>query len=855
MNFTACSESKLIDVTYPEYPSKKLILDNGMTVIVSENHRIPFVAIELLVKVGSSLEEEFTSSGISHLVEHMLFKGTKKRPAGRIEEEIRSYGASINGFTSFDYTGYTISVPRQYLANTLELLSDVMENSTIFKDELEKEREVIVREIEMNYDEPPNRLSQLFYKNFFVRHTYRYPIIGEKALLKALTRNDVFIFYKRNYVPNNMIVAISGDIAADKAEEMLKLTLGKLKPYPVKSIVLAQEPDQAVPVYIEQDYEGNLTYLLMGFHSVCISEYDLYALDLLAHILGGTTMSRLYKVLYDRKKLVYSINAYNYTPKHAGIFSIHAVVKNNEQKKVIDSIFDEINRMQGGDISPEEIILAKNNILAGYRSNLETIQSQAADSVTSEALTDNFEFSKSYIEKIKKVNKKDLQYVAKKYLNRNNVTVTLLKPRSVSLKEKKPESGNYKEETGKVTLENGLRLVYCKRKDLPKANITVVLKGGLLSETETTNGLSNISAHMLLKGTQFKDAKCIQNIIESAGGEIGAFSGNGSFGFTIEIPDVYVYDALNLVSELLTSATFPKEELEKEKLLIKAEIERRNEDIFAVTLLKVKQLLFRGCPYSLDPLGSSTFIEQVKREDLINFYKAFVAANNTVISVTGNINEQRCIALIKNKLSALRQKTIVLHDKESPVTQEALFSSQTMPKKEAVIMVGYKAPPLSSKDRYIFEIIASVLSGEDGRLFKEIRQKRGFSYTQDAVYIPAFINGYFIIYASVEKNNIDTVKTLIFNELKKIKTRDLTGKEFMTAKNKLLSEYWLGLQSNSGLSFQMATDELYGLGFDHYTSYTADVHSVAIPEIQKVLNKYIDTDACVVSVTLPETSQ
>ncbi len=595
LSLTSCDnnpQTGLIDVNCPSPQAERFELANGMTVILSENHNTPFVALEVLVKVGSSLEEEFTSSGISHFVEHMLFKGTKKMPAGKVEERIRSLGADTNGFTSFDYTGYTITTPKRYLKEVLELLSDVLANPSFLKGELEKERQVILKEIDMNYGEPQRRLNQLFYKNFYTTHPYRYPIIGKDKFLINISRDDILRFYKRHYVANNIVLSIAGDIAPDETEDLVKTTLGNLNSTPVNPIVVPAEPVQIAFKHNEENYEGRLTYLMMGFHSVSLSDEDLFALDLLSSILGGTNSSRLFRSLYQKKSLVYSINSYNYTPRFPGVFAVSAIVKENKQSEVIDGIYDEIRKIKKGEVSTEEISLAKNNLILSYVSNLETIQSQASDFAASEALTGNFRFSAHYIEKIKKVTKREIIEAAGKYLKKDNSAVSILKPVSNDAIGKKEPQETHSDIAGKITLKNGLRIVYSKRKDYPKVSITVALKGGLLAESRDTNGISNIASGMLLKGTASKNSEDIQKIIESYGAAIGAFSGNNSFGIKVDMLDRNIEKILDIIYEIMSRPSLPEEEFKKEKALTKAKIMERDDDIYSSTALSLKQLLY-----------------------------------------------------------------------------------------------------------------------------------------------------------------------------------------------------------------------------------------------------------------------
>ncbi len=849
-NYGYCAD--LIDVGAHEYPSEKFSLNNGLTVILTKNPRIPFVAVEALVNVGSSLEGEYSSSGISHFVEHLLFKGTKKRPVGKIENEIRSYGAQINGFTSFDYTGYTINSPKKNLSNVLELLQDALTNSTFEKSEFDKEKQVILREMDMVYDYPQRQLNRLLYKNFYLKHTYRYPVIGEREVFSSLKREDIVNFYKNHYVPNNMILAISGDIDIDEAKNLVTSIFGKMQRGIAHPVIVPSEPVQLKQRYVVEEYKGNLTYIMLGFHSVQVLDQNLFALDLLSSILGGGKSSRLFKLLYDREKLVFNISSYNYTPRYPGVFAINVVAKKDKEDDILKAIFDEIERLKTSKVSQDELNTAKNGLISSYLSSLETIQSQVADFATSQALTGDFKFSKHYVEKIKEVTIDDIQNVARHYLNKRSSTVAMLVPEGSSSKvEGVKKDEGFTEDMGIVTLQNGLRVAYNVRKGIPKVAVTVTLRGGLLAENESNNGISNLISSMLLKGTKSKDHETIYKIIESKGGSIGTFSGNNSFGITAEVFNENIDETLYLILELLTESIFPDEELEKERALINAKILRRDEDIFSSNMLLLRKLLFKNHPYEHDTLGTKSSIESLDKDTLRKFYKGYVTSNNVVVSITGNFDKEKTLKLMQERFAKLSKKEIVLSNKKANKIEQIVSNSQVLPKKETVVMIGYKAPSITHKDRYVFEIIESVLSGMDGRLFGVIRQKRGLSYTQGASYIPLLKDGYFVLYASCKKNDLDLVKSLILKEIKVLKKSGIGEDELEILKNKLSSKHWLALQTNSGLSFTMSLYELYGLGYDYYKSYQAMLDSVTTQDVERVLNDYFSLDSYVISTTFP----
>ena len=206
--------------TRPEPAIKQAVLDNGLRTVWEEDHRQPLVALEARILGGLRGEGPYLGSGITHLLEHMLFKGTATRAPGSIDQEVRRYGGTINAFTSHDHTGVTLFVESRYLPDALALLSDILQHAVFPPEELAKERPVVISEIRMNLDDPDRRLSQLFWRHRFLVHPYHYSILGELALLDRVTVEDLRTFYHAQYVPNNVVISCVGDVDSARMPEL-----------------------------------------------------------------------------------------------------------------------------------------------------------------------------------------------------------------------------------------------------------------------------------------------------------------------------------------------------------------------------------------------------------------------------------------------------------------------------------------------------------------------------------------------------------------------------------------------------------------------------------------------------------
>jgi len=324
----------------------KTLLDNGLTVIISEMPSSPVVSVYALVKTGSATEGKFLGTGISHFLEHMLFKGTHGRSVGELASRIQAVGGTINAATSFDYTIYTITVPYESFNVAIDILSDMLMNATMEADEVERERKVIFGEMRMRSDNPSSKLSELVFKNVYIRHPYRHPIIGYESLLAKVTGEDLVEHYQRNYTPNNIIISVAGNIDEQIILSKVKEVFKNFKRARSITRNLPIEPQQISGRRYEEEYSTKLTRLSMAFSGISLLHKDLYALDVLANILGQGRSSRLYLDIYKEKNLVHSISASDYTPIDTGIFDIDILLDLENVDTVIGEVLNNIEQIK-----------------------------------------------------------------------------------------------------------------------------------------------------------------------------------------------------------------------------------------------------------------------------------------------------------------------------------------------------------------------------------------------------------------------------------------------------------------------------------------------------------------------------
>ncbi len=456
------------------------VMDNGMTVILKPTVS-PLTAIQVWVRTGSINEGELMGSGVSHYVEHMLFKGTKKRQVGEIARQIRRLGGRLNAFTSLEQTVYHLVLPAQYLEQGLDISADAIQNSSFLPDECEREKQVILKEINMGQDDPDRYLTKLFYNTMYTKHPYRHPIIGYRSVFSALTREDLLGYYKRQYVPSNMALVVVGGIDLADAKALIEKYWADFTRRAAAPLVVPEEPNQIQPKRIEKEFPLEVSRLLLGFQTINIGDDDLYALDVVSMILGKGRSSRLYRRLKEEAGIVYKISCYSYTPAYRGLFAVSAGFDYEKLPEIEKMIWEELDRLKKEEVDLTELTKIKNQVISELLFDQESVEEQAHDLGMNEFLTGNYKFSARYMQGISQVTPEQLMLAARKYFAPDQQLTVILKPPSKEKGKQAEPAITTHTEIKKFVLDNGLTLLINENHQLPIVNLHVAVKCGVRS--------------------------------------------------------------------------------------------------------------------------------------------------------------------------------------------------------------------------------------------------------------------------------------------------------------------------------------------------------------------------------------
>ena len=832
-------------------------LDNGLTVLIEENHANPVVAVEVFVRTGSIYEQEYLGSGISHFFEHIIHGGTTStRSEAASSRLLEAIGNNSNAYTTVDHTAYYINTTTEHWRTAVELLADWMLHSSIMPEEFEREKGVVQRELEQGLDNPEQMLAQIAMETRFQVHPARYPVIGYKELVQKVTRDDLVRYYQRMYTPNNMVVVVVGDVQTPEVLAHMRETFGQGERRPLPAISLPEEPPQLGKRTIVKEMAVSQATMSLSFRTVALTHPHLYPLDILAYILANGNSARLVRRIQEEQQLVYTIQAASYTPAYAvGAMIVSAALAPEQVPAAEAAILQELYRLREELVSPEELAKAKKQKLADYVFERQTVEQQAHGLGLDMLSTYDPNFSEAYVRNIQQVTAEDIREVARLYFREETLVQAVVRPKSDTPSALAPTPVAHREPVVKKVLANGMTLLLKRNPALPTVAMQAYFKGGVRVETPDTNGLSQLTASLLLKGTTSHSAEEIAAIFDARGATVIAESGNNSFFVNATCLREDFDELFQVYADIILHPSFPDDELAHMRRLLLATLERQNDDWRTEIERLWRQLFFTVSPYRLSPEGTAETLQRLQRQDVVAFYQRYVVPGNMVLAIVGDIDPAHTVTTVEKTFNTFLPRPVTFPEvlAEPLPTQVRRQVKQTQ-KQVAAIYIGFPGTTLTNlADRYPLYILDGIVSGLDlpgGWLHNALRGQQ-LVYVVHAFSWLGLESGYFGIYAATQPDKVHTVVDMILQNMEKAKAGQISDEELDNTKQMALVTARLHRQANDQMASDMALNELYGLGYDFSDHAAEQIAKVTKADVQRVAQLYLHHPAIVITTPSP----
>ncbi|MGZ3769704.1 MAG: M16 family metallopeptidase [Bdellovibrio sp.] len=861
--------------------SKKFQLKNGLKVLFMESHKSPVVSVQMWVKTGSA-DETKGEEGISHFIEHLVFKGTRKYGVGEIAATVEGSGGELNAYTSFDQTVFYVTISKQFSDVALDVISEMMGFPTFNPTEIDNEREVVIEEIKRGQDSPGRRASQLLFTNVFRKHPYGRPVIGYDKVVRKVSTKKILDYYHSRYVPSNMFLVVAGDFESKEMKKKVERLFGSFQPFKLKKIKRTKEPAQKnIRIKVEHaKFEQTTGYLTWRIPDV--KSKDTAALEVLAAILGQGDSSRLMQTLRIKEPLTNSVGSFSYSMPDDGLFAVSFNLEKDNLKKALEALLPELIKSIEQPPTAAEMQKAITNFASHEVYSLETVDNIARKAGSNEFYYGDYDYYKKHMKQVYALKPEDIQKVAKKYFKPDTFGFSLmtnmekkaaegiLKDFSKDLKKALSKAKPAKEKNKfkakkfnlsavavkhsptieKIKLSSGATLLIREQKDTPYVSMKAAFLGGVRVEKEDQIGLTELFSRNWLSGSKnFTEEEINLKVDEMAAG-IGAFGGRNSAGLSMDYLSPFEDKMFEIFSDSLLHPQFPDQILEREKVVTKNQIKSRNDSPSQICVLNFMQEIFKGHPYSRDLLGTEKTVSGIDTADLKSYYSKIAQAENLTFCVVGDVHKSNWVKNLEAITKALPRGKRITNSFQVQDLKEDKKLFHELKKEQSHIIVGYRGLTLKDEDRYTLEVIQSILSGQGGRLFIELRDKNSLAYSVSPMHMEGIECGYFGGYIGCSPEKSEKAILMLKKEFAKLAETKISPEELSRAQRYLIGRHDIELQRKGTVCNAIIFDDIYGLDYKESLDVADKYFAITAEDVQSLAAK-IFAQPCVTSLVGP----
>lgn len=832
-------------------------LKNGLTVYIIRDSRFPLVCTRLYVGTGSA-NETAEQAGISHVLEHMVFKGTEKRPKGQVARDVESLGGYLNAATSFDKTWYITDMPAKHWKTGMDVVKDMAFHPSLDPAELEAEKDVIVSELKGGDDTPTRRLFEDLQVAGLAHTVYGRPIIGFEKTIRAVTADDLRAYIRTWYQPQNMMLLVAGDIdpkaVLAHAEELFD---------DLKNDAILPEP---APVRLEGAAGGprvevtrgpwNKIYLGIALPAPALGDQRSIDLDVLAYALGGDGTSQFYRKYRYEKQLVDSISVGNMSLNRAGLFYMVAQLDADKVEPFWQEFTRDLAALDAGKITPDVIERARFNYEDGMDRASETL-----DGLTSWKATVQFELGGPQGEAnvrhaLAAVDSARLRQAQDLWLRPDQVRVRVLAPEKAQLPDldailqrnwpapaaERQKAAAAAEKVGKreiVDLGQGRTVILQPDRTIPYVSLEILRPGGNALLKPADQGLAQLTAATLTDGCGTRDLDAMERFVAERAASLSASAGVQSFTVSLTGPARFNADYFALLGDLLHKPTFAEKDVRRQADTLKAALVRRQDNPMSFMGSKINGFLFPGGqPYGFDGLGTAENQDRFGPGDVQAFWKQ-QNAQPWILSVAGDFDREKVLAFARS----LPVPTASAVD----VAQPSWGADKRLPlslpgRQQAHLLLAFHAVPLDHPDAPALMLLESVLSGQSGLLFNKLRDEQGLGYTVTAFYRSLPKAGFMAFYIGTTPRNLDVARQGFSGIIKDIKTDLLPADLLAKGLNRMEGSYYRGRQSLGARADEAASERLLGQPQDFQKRLLEKAAKVTPEQLREVARKYLLVD-------------
>jgi zinc protease len=863
-------------------PTHERRLDNGLTVIVREDHSAPVVAVVTHVKAGY-FDEPDSLIGISHVLEHMYFKGTATRGPGEIARATKGAGGYLNAGTIYDHTTYYTVLPSTSLAQALEIQADALQRSAIDEDELRRELLVIIQEARRKLDNPAAVAQETLFETMFDVHRIRRWRIGTEDVLSGLTRDDVWTYYRNLYRASNTILVIAGDVDPDAAFDLAQRCYGGMDAGEPLRDVGPREPERDEFRYREMDGDIAQSHAEWGWRAPAATDGDAPILEVLAIALGQGRASRLYRHVRDAGHAA-AISSYCYTPGDIGIFGISAEIEPQDAAAALAATARVLQQVREHGFTADEVERARNIFEARMIRRTETAEGQANLIAEWQAHGD-WRRAENHLARAMAATPAQLSAAARRYLRPEHGTLLLYRPRSAEPfatdseevfrrlfgavavpapdssppRTAGPQSAVQRAGMEPQRVEDGVhiyvldecgaRVIVKPRMTTPLVSLGLYCRGGILAEHDASAGATGLMTRTSVKGTRNRTGAQLAEESESLGASILPGAGADLVHWSISLPARHLEAGTELLLDAALEPAFRTEDAERERKITLADLERLRDDMQQYPVRLALSAAFGDHPYGFSIARLEHSIRDMDADALAHWHRDRVLSGAPAVLVVGDIADpDRVAAQVADRLRGRLAHPIGLAARPAAWVGAPRRYVEERDKAQTAIAFAFPGPPRNHPDVYALEVLSAAIAGLGGRLFEELRSRRSLAYAVSALPIARWVGGAFVAFIGTAPEREEEARESMMAELARTATTPLERDELERARRYLIGSWQIRQQTHSRQLVNIAGALLLGEGLSELRDFIPRVATVTAEQIRAAAERWLQPDKMVEGV-------
>lgn len=866
---------------------REVKLDNGLTVLMKESHAAPVFTAQVWFKVGSR-NEHTGITGISHLLEHMLFNSSKNYKKGEISRLISERGGIENAATWTDFTYYWQLLAPDNLELSLKTLAERAGNALLLPAEFGKERTVVLSELEGRENDPDFLLYRDLEAAAYMAHPYQWPVIGWRSDVENVDYLHLRSYYQTYYHPNNATLVLVGDFDSKKALPLIKKYFDSSSPAtaaPAIPRVYTVEPPQRGERRVTVRREGNAERVILAYHIPAISDPDTYPLMVLDQILSGGRSSRLYQALVE-KQLATAAWSNSGSRKDPSLFMLGATTRQGVEAAALEkALLEQVEAAKSGPPSAEEMKSAKSQLEAYLIFQNDSVSDQGEQLGFYNTIA-SWRFLETLIPRIKAVTPEQVQAVAKKYFTRDNLTVGTFIPTGPAqpgagtgappgplhnskwpaacnhgaAKPQASAGGSSRIRPYRTVLDNGMVLIVQENHSNPTVAFAGRTIAGSYFDPRGKTGTAKLTADMLERGTTARSALQLATEVESVGASIDTSASVEYVEFRGKALAKDFPRVLEVAADELRNPTFPQDQFERAKGESLSALEESRESTESQAFRMFYHTIFpEGHPYYRPTIDQAAAeIESITRDDLAAFHRAYYRPDTTILVIVGDIKPAEAVELAKKHFGDWRAEgpKPVMNIPSVPRQTEAKTVIIPMPdKSEVTAVMGYE---LGVKRRdpefYTVRVMNEILGGSGALtslLGEQVREKRGLVYDVYSSFDATLGGGPWYASFGTNPKNADTAIAVTRNTVEQFKRSGPTQEQLKRAQGFIIGAFAINLEDNLQLARTLGSVEFFGLGMDYLQDYPKYYRAVTLPQVKAAAAKYLHPETSTLVIAGP----